>query len=169
MKTSSNGVQVMHYFERCVLTAYPDPGSKDGLPITIGWGDTGPDVVRGLVITQDQADARFARRLSREFEPGVSSLVKVPLTQGQFDALVCFAYNVGLDIDQDTKAEGLGDSTLLRMVNIGDFTSAADQFAAWNKNDGRVMLGLRRRRAAEQALFRGLSGDQAIAVGAAIS
>ena len=169
MKTSTNGVQVMHYFERCVLTAYPDPGSKDGLPITIGWGDTGPDVVRGLVITQDEADARFARRLSREFEPGVTSLVKVPLTQGQFDALVCFAYNVGLDIDADTKAEGLGDSTLLKMVNIGDFVSAAGQFAAWNKNDGRVMLGLRRRRAAEQALFRGLSGDQAIAVGAAIS
>jgi len=169
MKTSTNGVQVMHYFERCVLTAYPDPGSKDGLPITIGWGDTGPDVVRGLVITQDEADARFARRLSREFEPGVSSLVKVPLTQGQFDALVCFAYNVGLDIDADTKAEGLGDSTLLRMVNIGDFVSAAGQFAAWNKNDGKVMLGLRRRRAAEQALFRGLSGDQAIAVGAAIT
>ena len=169
MKTSTNGVQVMHYFERCVLTAYPDPGSKDGLPITIGWGDTGPDVVRGLVITQDEADARFARRLSREFEPGVTSLVKVPLTQGQFDALVCFAYNVGLDIDADTKAEGLGDSTLLRMVNAGDFAGAAGQFAAWNKNDGRVMLGLRRRRAAEQALFRGLSGDQAIAVGAAIS
>jgi len=168
MKTSSNGVQVMHYFERCKLKAYPDPGSADGHPWTVGWGDTGPDVKPGTCISQEEADSRFARRLSREFEPGVMSLSKVPLTQGQFDALVCFAYNVGLDIDADTKAEGLGDSTLLRMVNAGDFAGAAGQFQAWNKNDGKVMLGLRRRRAAERALFQGMNGDQAIAIGAAV-
>jgi len=104
----------------------------------------------------------------REFEPGVLRLVKVPLTQGQFDALVCFAYNVGLDDDADTLAEGLGDSTLLRKVNAGDFSGAAAEFAKWNKNDGKVMLGLRRRRAAERALFIGMNGDQAIAVGKAV-
>ncbi len=165
MKTSTNGVQVMHYFEACRLKAYPDPGSADGHPWTIGWGDTGLDVIEGLEITQDDANARFERRLSREFEPGVMSLVKVPLTQGQFDALVCFAYNVGLDIDADTQAEGLGDSTLLRKVNAQDFIGAADEFAKWNKNDGKVMRGLTRRRAAEKALFEGMNGDQAIAVG----
>jgi len=168
VKISSNGVQVMHYFEKCKLKAYPDPGSTDGRPWTIGWGDTGPDVVEGLEITQDEADARFERRLSREFEPGVMSLVKVPLTQGQFDALVCFAYNVGLDIDTDTQAEGLGDSTLLRKVNAGDMVGAGDEFLKWNKNDGKVMLGLRRRRAAERALFYGMTGEQAIAVGKAV-
>lgn len=168
MKTSAAALQVMHYFEQCRLTAYPDPGSKDGCPWTIGWGDTGPGVVPGLVITQGEADSRLTKRLTQEFEPGVTALVKVPLTQGQFDALVCFAYNVGLDVDADTKAEGLGDSTLLRLLNSGDFKAAEAQFAAWNKNDGKVMLGLRRRRAAEQALFRGLTGDQAIAVGAAL-
>jgi len=168
MKTSTNGVQVMHYFEQCRLKAYPDPATG-GAPWTIGWGDTGPDVVPGLTITQDEADARFARRLVREFEPGVMSLVKVPLTQGQFDALVCFAYNVGLDDDTDTLAEGLGDSTLLRKVNAGDFAGAADQFQFWNKAAGKVMLGLRRRRAAEKALFEGMSGAQAIAIGAAVS
>jgi len=167
MKTSTNGVQVMHYFEQCRLKAYPDPGSSDGRPWTIGWGDTGPDVVEDLEITQDEADARFVRRLSREFEPGVMSLVKVQLTQGQFDALVCFAYNVGLDIDADTQAEGLGDSTLLRKVNVEDFDGAAAEFAKWNKNDGKVMRGLTRRRAAERALFEGMSGEQAIAVGVA--
>jgi lysozyme len=167
LKTSTNGVQVMHYFEQCRLKAYPDPGSADGRPWTIGWGDTGPDVVEGVEITQDDADARFERRLSREFEPGVMSLVKVPLTQGQFDALVCFAYNVGLDIDTDTQAEGLGDSTLLRKVNAGEFDGAAAEFAKWNKNDGKVMRGLIRRRAAEKALFEGMNGDQAIAVGVA--
>jgi lysozyme len=157
----------MHYFEQCRLNAYPDPGSSDGRPWTIGWGHTGPEVYRGLVWTQDQADAAFVADLAR-FERGVMDLVKVPLTQGQFDALVCFAYNVGLDIDADTQAEGLGDSTLLRKVNAGDFAGAAAEFGKWNKNDGQVMRGLTRRRAAERALFDGMNGDQAIAVGAAL-
>lgn len=168
MRASTTARQVMHYFEKCRLQAYPDPGSKDGRPWTIGWGDTGPDVVPGLVITQLEADIRFAKRLASEFEPGVTALLKVPVTQGQFDALVCLAYNIGLDIDADTLAEGLGDSTLLRHVNAGDFKAAERQFPLWNKNDGKVMLGLTRRRAAELALFRGLTGDQAIAIGAAI-
>ena len=159
MKTSSNGVAVMHYFEQCRLKAYPDPGSKDGTPWTIGWGDTGPDVVPGLHITQDEADIRFAKRLAREFEPGVSALIN-GATQGQFDALVCLAYNIGLP--------NFKSSTLLRKFNAGDIPGADAQFPRWNKNDGKPMLGLTRRRAAEQALFRGLSGDQAIAVGAAV-
>jgi lysozyme len=167
MKISTCGVQVMHYFEQCRLNAYPDPGSSDGRPWTIGWGHTGPEVYRGLVWTQDQADAAFVADLAR-FERGVMDLVKVPLTQGQFDALVCFAYNVGLDIDADTQAEGLGDSTLLRKVNAGDFDGAAAEFGKWNKNDGQVMRGLTRRRAAERVLFEGMNGDQAIAVGAAL-
>lgn len=167
MKTGPNGIAVMHYFEQCRLTAYPDPATG-GAPWTIGWGDTGPDVIPGLTITQEEADARFERRLAREFEPGVLRMVRVPLQQCQFDALVCFAYNVGLDDDLDTKAEGLGDSTLLRMVNAGDFQDASDQFLVWNRAAGKVMLGLRRRRAAEQALFDGHTGAEAIAIGAAV-
>jgi lysozyme len=166
MKISSNGVQVMHYFEQCRLEAYPDPGSSDGRPWTIGWGHTGLEVHRGLVWTKEQADAALVADLER-FERGVMAMVNVPLTQGQFDALVSFAYNVGLDDDADTFAEGLGDSTLLRKVNAEDFAGAADEFPKWNKNDGKVMLGLKRRRAAEKALFEGMNGDQAIAVGAA--
>lgn len=168
MKTSTNGVQVLHYFEQCRLTAYPDPGSKDGHPWTIGWGHTGPDVFPGLVWTKDKADAVFVQDLGR-FERDVARLVEVPINQGHFDALVSFAYNVGPDIDADTIAEGLGDSTLLRKLNAGDFLGAADEFPKWNKNDGKVMLGLRRRRAAERALFLGMNGDQAVAVGAAIN
>jgi lysozyme len=123
-------------------------------------------VHRGLVWTKEQADAALVADLER-FERGVMAMVNVPLTQGQFDALVSFAYNVGLDDDADTFAEGLGDSTLLRKVNAEDFAGAADEFPKWNKNDGKVMLGLKRRRAAEKALFEGMNGDQAIAVGAA--
>lgn len=155
MKASKRGVDLIHSFEQCRLAAYPDPGSRDGTPWTIGWGSTGPDIQRGTVWTQAQADARFAQDLVK-FEVGVNMLLAgAPTTQPQFDALVSFAYNVGLDIDDDTAAEGLGDSTLLRKHKAGDYAGAQAQFAAWNKNDGKVMNGLVRRRAAEAALYAG--------------
>lgn len=186
MITGPDGVAVMHYFERCQLRAYPDPGSPlfaalmragiypygltsvppdlahlSGRPWTIGLGDTGPDVVPGLEITQDQADERFARRLRREFEPGVMDCVQQEMTQRQFDALVCLAYNIGLP--------NFRSSTLLRRFNLGDIAAASAQFLVWNKSGGKVMLGLKRRRAAERALFDGKSGSEAIAIGAAVS
>ena len=86
---------------------------------------------------------------------GVNSLIKVPATQGQFDALVSFAYNVGLDIDEDTLAEGLGDSTLLRKFNAKDYAGCAAEFPKWNKAGGVVLNGLTKRRAGERAMFEG--------------
>ncbi len=155
MKISAKGIALIHSFENCKLTAYPDPGSVDGRPWTIGWGSTGPGIAKGVVWTQAQADAQFAKDLA-SFEAGVSQLLGgSATTQAQFDALVSFAYNVGLDIDEDTKAEGLGDSTLLRKHLAGDYTGAAAEFAKWNKNDGQVMNGLTRRRAEEAKLYRG--------------
>lgn len=156
-KTGAAGIALIHSFETCKLTAYPDPGSKDGKPVTIGWGSTtdenGKPITLGTVWTQDRADARFRADLAR-FEVGVNLLLAGKrTTQNQFDALVSFAYNVGLDIDDDNIAEGLGDSTLLRKHLAGDYTGAQAQFAAWNKNDGKVMNGLIRRRAAEAALY----------------
>lgn len=156
MRISANGIAVAHYFEQCRLVAYPDPGSKDGKPWTIGWGHTGPEVVKGLVWTQAQADAAFLVDVAR-FERAVARLVTVPLNQGQFDALVLFAYNVG--------AAALNSSTLLRLLNAGDYEGASKQFARWNKNDGKVMRGLVRRRAAEECLFAGMGGADAIARG----
>ncbi|KAF1003974.1 MAG: Lysozyme RrrD [Pseudomonas sp.] len=154
MLISDNGVAVLHYFESCKLTAYPDPGSKDGNPWTIGWGHTGPEVVRGLVWTQAQADAALVADLAK-FEARVTRLVSVAISQGQFDALVSFDYNTG----------SLNTSTLLKLLNAGDYTGAAAQFARWNKNDGQVMRGLTRRRAAEVALWDGLAGAAAISAG----
>ena len=160
MNTSADGIALMPYFEQCRLKAYPDPATG-GAPWTIGWGDTGPDVKPGLVITQDEADARFAKRLAREFEPGVLDALQNHPTQSQFDAMVCLSFNIGLG--------NFRASTLLRKFNLGEVEAAADQFLVWNKAAGKVMLGLRRRRAAERALFRGASGVQAIAIGAAVS
>jgi lysozyme len=161
--TSPNGVAVAHYFESCALEAYPDPGSKDGTPWTIGWGHTGPEVVKGLKWTQRQSDDAFLHDLLK-FEGIVDKLVKVAVTQGQRDALVLFCYNVGPG-DMKRGIDGLSTSTLLRLLNAGDYAGARLQFARWNKNDGKVMRGLIRRRAAEAALWDGRSGSEAIAIG----
>ncbi|HDX8614935.1 lysozyme [Aeromonas veronii] len=157
-RISVDGVAVAHYFESCKLQAYPDPGSKNGEPWTIGRGHTGPEVKPGLVWTQAQADAAFLVDIAR-FERDVLSLVKVPVNQGQFDALVLFSYNVG--------SKALESSTLLRKLNAGDYDGAAVEFRRWNKNDGKVMRGLTRRRAAEECLFMGMNGSEAIKHGVA--
>ena len=139
------GLDILRSSESCELRAYPDPGTG-GDPWTIGWGDTSPDVVPGLVITQEEADARLAQKL-RYFESGVARLVTAPISGNQFSALVCFAYNCGIGPD------GLGGSSLLRKLNAGDYAGAAAQFARWNKSDGKVMRGLVARRYKERTLF----------------
>ncbi len=77
----------------------------------------------------------------------MAEAVKVPLAQHEFDALVAFAYNVGLG--------AFRKSTLLRLLNKGDKASAAKQFDRWNKAGGKMLAGLTRRRAAERAMFEG--------------
>ncbi len=156
MKLSKEGIEVAHHFEGCKLEAYPDPGSKDGNPWTIGYGHTGPEVVKGLVWTQFQADQAFIRDMAK-FENQVSNMISVAVEQWQFDALVLFAYNVG--------CAALKSSTLLRKLNVGDYEGAANELRRWNKNDGKVMRGLTRRRAAEEALFRGCDAKEAIKKG----
>ena len=142
MQISRAGLDLIKQFEGLYLKAYRCPA---GVP-TIGYGHTA-GVAMGQTITQQQADD-YLRRDVRQFERAVSRLVRVPLTQGQFDALVSFAFNLG---------EGaLAQSTLLRLLNAGDYSGAAAQFDRWNKAGGRVLPGLVRRRAAERALFEAL-------------
>lgn len=148
MKTSQAGIDLIHSFESLRLKAYPDPGSKDGKPYTVGWGSTGSDIGPGTVWTKEKADQRFASDLSK-FEQAVSLLVKVPLAQYQFDALVSFTYNLGIG--------SLKSSTLLKMLNEGDYSNAGLQLLRWTKNDGVEMAGLVRRRKAELKMFKGES------------
>lgn len=153
-RMSPEALDEMKQFEGLSLVAYPDPGSG-GEPWTIGYGATGPEIRPGLRWTAQQAHDRLVKDVAR-FEDGVTRLLgNSPTTQGQFDALVSFAYNVGLDEDDDTIAEGLGDSTLLKLHKRGDYAGAADQFRLWNRAAGHVMKGLTRRRAAEAARYRG--------------
>lgn len=142
---SPRGVTAIKTCEGCKLRAYPDPGSRDGKPWTIGWGSTGPGIVKGTVWTQEQADARFLADL-RRFEMLVeAALGDAPTSQQQFDALVSFAYNVGI--------VAFRNSTLLRLHKAGDFDGAAEQFMRWVYNDGHKMAGLEKRRNHECTIY----------------
>lgn len=147
LKPSQKCIDLIHSFESFQAKAYKDPGSKDGLPITIGWGSTsdvsGRPIKLGDVWTKTQADVKFAQDLE-SFGRQVLAAAETA-TQGQYDAMVSFAYNVGIS--------AFRSSTLLKKHKAGDFKGAQAEFARWNKNDGKVMAGLVRRRAAEAALY----------------
>lgn len=146
MTPSKACADLVKQFEGCVLKAYPDPGSG-GDPWTIGVGATGPGISKGVVWTQQQADDRLMADLAR-FGRGVwNAIAEKETTQNRFDALVSFAFNVGLG--------NLLSSTLLRKHVAGDYEGAAEQFARWSKANGKTMKGLVRRRQAEAALYRG--------------
>lgn len=135
-------------YEKCRLKAYMP--TKDDVP-TLGWGSTGPDIKLGMRWTQKQADDRFAADLAR-FGAKVAALIgAAPTTQGQYDALVSLAYNIGYGDG------GLKTSTLLRMHKEGDYAGAELQFARWNRQQGRVLNGLTTRRSAEAAIYGGAS------------
>lgn len=154
MHASENGIALMHHYEECRLEAYPDPGTG-AEPITIGWGDTGGWKL-GDRITQGRADALFAARLAREFEPGVLDALQQNPTQAQFDAFVSLAYNIGV--------EAFRGSSALRKFNLGDEVGAQRAITLWNKSGGRVLKGLQRRREAERLLFNGVPAKDAIAL-----
>jgi lysozyme len=139
MKISPKGVYLIKTFEGCKLNAYLCSAKVQ----TIGYGHTG-DVKPGDTITQHQAEELLIFDLER-FEVGVNDLVKVEITQNQFDALVSLAFNIGLG--------NFKSSTLLRMINAGDANTAGPQFPRWNKAAGKVNAGLTRRRAAERDLY----------------
>lgn len=159
LKLSPAGYALLQHFEQGPGGGFASKPYRCSSGVwTNGWGNTNGVTAKTAPITRAQADKDLARNIA-QFERDVNELVKVPLTQGQFDALVCFAFNVGSDIDDDTIAEGLGDSTLLRKLNAGDYAGAAKQFDLWvngtdPKTGKRIKLaGLVRRRAAERKLF----------------
>jgi lysozyme len=119
---------------------------------TIGYGATGPNIKPGLRWTRAQADDDLLRRC-RALLKDVRGLVRVPVSEAQMGALVSLAYNIGTDIDADEIAEGLGDSTLLRKLNRGDYDGASREFPKWKHAGGRTLAGLIKRRADERALF----------------
>ena len=153
MKTSAAGINLIKEFEGVRLKAYRCPADV----WTIGVGHTsaaGPPVVKaGMEITNAQAMKILANDLVK-FEDGVDSAVKVPLKQNQFDALVSFAFNVGLG--------ALAKSTLLRKLNAGQYDAVPAELMKWTKAGGKELPGLVRRRRAEAALWRGVDDSKVI-------
>ena len=96
------------------------------------------------VFSMEEVDSILKADLNR-FEAGVHRLCPGEMTQGQFDALVSFSFNVGLG--------NLQNSTLRMKHNRKDFEGAADEFLKWNKAGGKVLRGLDNRRKDERALY----------------
>lgn len=140
MTCNQAGLDLIKRFESCRLEAYQD---IRGI-WTIGWGHTGPEVTEGLVWTQDMADRFFEHDVS-SVAGRLSLLVECPLSENQFSALVCFAFNIGVG--------AFAKSTLLKLINSGDFDGADDEFVKWDHCDGKIVEGLLTRREAERDLF----------------
>lgn len=140
MNISQKGIDLIKNFEGCRLTAYRCPANI----LTIGYGHTGSDVVIGQNITQEQAEKLLKSDLLVHCN-NVSRLVKVPLTQNQFDALVSFEFNVGYG--------NFASSTMLKLLNQKKYREAAAQFDRWVYANRKVLAGLVKRRAAEKNLF----------------
>jgi lysozyme len=135
MNTSQEGINLVKLFEGCELTAYKCSAGV----WTIGYGHT-RDVTEHTTCTQAKAEMLLKSDLY-EFERYVNKLVTVPLTQCQFDALVCWTYNLG--------PTNLKDSTLLRVLNAGDYEAVPAEIIRWDKVQGKPLAGLTRRRIAE--------------------
>ena len=139
MKTSQRGLDLIKQFEGFRSEAYRDVVGV----LTIGYGFTS-NVREGDTMTKAQANARLARELSG-YELAVKVATDGQCNQNQFDALVSFCWNVGI--------EGMQRSSVIKAHRRGDYQAAARAFALWNKAGGRVWPGLTRRRAAEAALY----------------
>jgi len=153
MRMSAAGLAIVKEFEGLRLKAYKCPAAV----WTIGYGHTtaagAPIVNPDLVITKDEAEEVLARDME-QYEEGVRKYVKVDLTQGQFDALVDFAYNAGVG--------ALAKSTLLKRVNAEKFDEVPAEFMKWTKGGGKELPGLVRRRRAEVKLWRGLETEKPV-------
>lgn len=145
MKVSDNCIKMIKHHEGVRLKPYKDPIGLwtvgvghligDGKSLPIEWFRT---------FTMDEVDELLKKDLAK-FERGVLRLCPNYLTQPRFDALVSFAFNVGLG--------NLQSSTLRQKHNRGDILGADQEFLKWNKAGGRVLRGLTVRRQDESTLY----------------
>lgn len=146
-RTSDAGRAFIKGYEKCELACYVNVINGNPDVPTIGWGHTGPDVYRGLIWTQEQADEAFERDLiEKGFEPTVNRLCEdVPTTQGQFDAMVSLAYNVG--------PGWLKKSQVMQFHRAGKYDEAADAFEHFDMYHGEHNDALHGRRVAEGQMY----------------
>lgn len=142
MKISPNGLELIKHFEGFESKAYYCPAGV----LTIGYGHT-MGVNEGDEWSEDHASHMLENEIEERYAKAVIDLVKVPLDQNMFDALVSWVYNLGRG--------NLESSTLLKVLNSGDYEGVPAQIKRWNKAGGKVLEGLVRRREAEANLFSG--------------
>ena len=146
MQISEEGISLIKSYEGCRLEAY-----QDSVGVwTIGYGHT-KDVKEGDKINQDEAEYMLQEEMI-EYEGYINDFVEVPLEQCQFDALVCWVYNLG--------PTNLKNSTLLKVLNEGNYDGVPEQIKRWNKAGGVILGGLVKRREAEANLFEGKEWDK---------
>mgnify|MGYP003645761967 FL=1 len=139
MNISQEGIALIKKFEGCELKAY-----QDSVGVwTIGYGHT-KEVKEGDEINQEHAEFMLTEEMP-EYEGYINKMVKVPLKQCQFDALCAWVYNLG--------PTNLNESTLLKLLNGGEYHLIPSQKKRWNKAGGKTLNGLIRRREAEALLF----------------
>jgi lysozyme len=142
MQTSPEGRAYIERKEGLRLHAYQDIAGV----WTIGYGHTGPEVGPGVVWTKEQCDEALTVRLGGEFEPAVNAVCgDVPTTQGQFDAMVSLAYNIG--------APGFSRSEVAKLHRQHSYDRAADAFEHWDHVNGRVNEALHQRRVEEGQMY----------------
>ncbi len=141
MKISEYGLNLIKHFEGLELEAYQCAAGV----WTIGYGHT-KDVQPGDQWSESHADHMLEVEME-EYENYVNTAVTVPLSQNQFDALVSWVYNLGNG--------NLTSSTMLKVLNSGDYAGVPAQIKRWNKAGGKVLEGLTRRRQAEADMFEG--------------
>ena len=141
MQLDKSGIELLKHFEGCELKAY-----QDSVGVwTIGYGHT-KGVTEGLEITQAEAEKMLVDELP-EYQSYVENKCNILLQQHQFDALVCWTYNLG--------PTNLASSTMLKVLNDGKLDEVPFQMKRWDKAGGKPLLGLTRRRNAEALLFKG--------------
>lgn len=147
MIPSQNCLNLIKEFEGCRLAAYYDPGTGN-LPITIGYGSTYKKDGSRFVITDKISQSEADMLLEWEVDNKALIVAKLlpNLNQNQFDAVVSFAYNLGVG--------NLQKSTLFARMKVNPNDPAIrDEFVKWNKSGGKIISGLTRRRLAEWALY----------------
>ena len=142
MKISIEGIALIKKFEGCRLESYKCAAGV----WTIGYGST-KLITQDMSITQDEAEKLLIKDIA-EFEEFVLEASEMPLSQHQFDALVSWTFNLG--------PSNLNASTMLKVLNKGEYEDVPAQIKRWNKAGGKVLDGLIRRREAEALLFAGL-------------
>ncbi len=146
MKTSQAGLDLIKTYEGLELKPYICPA---GVP-TIGYGATYYPSGEKVTMTDPSISKEFAENILKEmvvkYEQGVERYVQLEINQNQFDALVSFAYNLGLG--------ALKSSTLLKKVNANpNDHDIENQFNRWVKAGGRKLAGLIKRRQEEASLY----------------